>query len=115
MRASDAAQPVGGEIGRRMSQGFDENALRLEFSPGGRLTVHRDSQPTPPGTWQITRAEGQQLHVRLSAPGLAADEAPADFVITLADDNHLTLRPADAAADGVAFNLTRQTSRVASR
>jgi hypothetical protein len=53
--------------------------------------------------------------MRLAAPGLSADDAPADFIITLADENHLTLRPADSAADGFAFSLTRQASRVASR
>jgi hypothetical protein len=111
--ASDAAEPVGGEIGRRMSQGFDENALRLEFLPGGKLAIYRDNQPTPTGAWQITRSNGRQLHVRLSAPGLCPDGASADFLISLADDNHLTLRRADA--DGLSFNLTRQSPRVASR
>ena len=114
--ASDAAEPVAGEIGQRMRQGFDQNALKLEFQEGGRLTIHRDSQRTPPGTWQVTRTDGPRILVRLSAPGLSADDdAPADFVITLTDDNHLTLRPADSGVDGLAFSLTRQFPRVASR
>jgi hypothetical protein len=113
--ASDAAEPVSGEIGQRMRQGFDQNALKIEFQDAGRLTIHRNSARTPPGTWQVTRADGRQILVRLCAPGLSADDAPADFVITLADDNHLTLRPADSGADGLAFTLTRQSPRVASR
>ena len=59
-------------------------------------------------------SDGWQLFVRLCAV-YRPTRPPADFVITLADDNHLTLRPADSPADGLAFSLTRQSPRVRPR
>lgn len=113
--AADGSEPVAGEIGQRMQQGFDQNALRLQFAEGGRLTVYRGSQPTPPGTWQVAGQNGKDVVVRLSAPGLSADEAPTDFVVAFPDDNHFTLRAADSGAEGLAFMFTRQAPRVAAR
>jgi hypothetical protein len=113
--AADGNEPVAGEIGQRMQQGFDQNALKLQFSEGGRLTVYRGSEPTPPGTWQVAGGHGKDLVVRLSAPGLSADEAPTNFLVAFGDENHFTLRAADSGGEGLAFTFTRQAARVAAR
>jgi hypothetical protein len=113
--AADGAEPVAGEIGQRMQQGFDQNALKLQFDEGGQLRVFRGNQPTPPGTWQVAQARGNALVVRLAAPGLSANETPSDFVVTFAQDNRFTLRAADSGPDGLAFTFSRQAARVAAR
>jgi hypothetical protein len=102
--AGDRRLDDGDEKSARMEQGLAERTMQFDFRDGERVFIQlgRDAD-VEQGRWQVVRADGASLVVRIASP--SCDER--EFRIAFVDDNRATMAQESDADGRLVFTLTR--------